>query len=345
MNEGCNEAYTQAGVDVTAGYESNKLIKPLIEQTKTAGVLNHLNDFGGFFKLSKNFDQPVLVSSTDGVGTKIKIASVLNKHDSIGIDCVAMCVNDIVCSGATPLFFLDYIACGKNIPEKIKKIVEGVANGCKQSNIALIGGETAEHPNIMADDEYDLAGFCVGIVEQSKILPKPNQKAGDVLIALPSNGVHSNGFSLIRKIFDPQTTNFENDFEGSLQKNLGQTLLEPTKIYVKPIMNLIKEIEVKGICHITGGGFFENIPRILNKNLDAIVEKNRIKTPKIFEIIANQGNISQQNMFSTFNMGVGMICITSKQNSQNAIQILQNSNIDAYEIGWLEHGSKKIIIK
>lgn len=338
MKNSCNESYKNAGVDVTAGYKSNRLIKSLIEKTRTAGVLTHMNNFGGFFELSSTFKNPVLVSGTDGVGTKVEIAKKLNKHNTIGIDCVAMCVNDIICSGATPLFFLDYIACGKNEPEKIREIVDGIATGCKESNIALIGGETAEHPKIMKNDDYDLAGFCVGIVDKNEILPKPNEQVGDLIVALASSGVHSNGFSLIRKIFNSEKTNFKNRF-SILEKNLGETLLTPTKIYVKPILSLLKKVEIKAICHITGGGFFENVPRILSKTLDAIIFEKKIETPQIFKLIAEQGSISKQNMFSTFNMGVGMICIINKTDLAKTISILNDFNIHAYAIGELVKGS------
>lgn len=344
MKQGSNNSYKNSGVDVEAGYESNKLIAPLIEQTKIPGVLNHINNFAGFFELNSNFKNPVLVSGTDGVGTKIKLAQILNKHNTIGIDCVAMCANDVVCSGAKPLFFLDYIACGKNQPKKIQQIVSGVAEGCKKSNMALIGGETAEHPKIMAEDDYDLAGFCVGMVEKTKILPKQNEQAGDLLIAIASSGVHSNGFSLVRKIFNPETTDFNSKF-NFLEKSLGETLLEPTVIYVQPILNLLEQIEVKAICHITGGGFFENIPRILQKNLDATIFENEIKTPKIFNLISSKGNISKKEMFSTFNMGVGMVCIVSKNVAKLAVSILNSTGVLANIIGELTSGTGQIKFK
>ncbi len=344
MNENFNnESYKNAGVDIHAGYKSNKLIQPLIEKTKTAGVFNHINNFSGFFSISNlNFKKPILVSSTDGVGTKIKIASILNKHNTIGIDCVAMCVNDIICSGATPLFFLDYISSGKNIPEKTKTIVEGIAKGCILSKIALIGGETAEHPKIMNADDYDLAGFCVGVVEEANILPKNIEKEGDVLIALPSSGVHSNGFSLIRHIF--KETDYNKNF-GILEKSLGETLLEPTTIYVEAILNLIKNINIKAICHITGGGFFENIPRILQKNLNAVIFKNKINTPPIFDLISKVGNVPSQHMFNTFNMGVGMICIVDRADVDDVHNILNNFKINSYEIGTLVNGNGTLEIK
>lgn len=343
MKKSCNESYKKAGVDVDAGYESNRLIKPLIESTRIKGVLSHVNDFGGFFELTSKFNEPVLVSGTDGVGTKIKIAEILNDHTTIGIDCVAMCVNDVVCSGAKPLFFLDYLACGKNVPKKIEQIVSGVANGCKQANMALIGGETAEHPQIMLENEYDLAGFCVGVVEKSKILPSSSLKAGNVLIAMPSSGVHSNGFSLIRRIFDVDVVNFSSNF-GVLNESLGEALLTPTFIYVKPVLNLLKSVEIKAICHITGGGFFENIPRILPKNLNALVFENRVQIPAIFDLISSYGKLSKREMFSTFNMGVGMICVVSELDVLKSIEILQGLGVNAYVLGELVEGQGKLEI-
>ena len=341
MKQSNNNSYKNSGVDVEAGYESNKLIAPLIEQTKIPGVLKHLNNFAGFFELNSSFKNPVLVSGTDGVGTKLKIAQVLNKHSTIGVDCVAMCANDVVCSGAKPLFFLDYIACGKNQPEKTQQIVSGIADGCLKTKMALIGGETAEHPKIMAEDDYDLAGFCVGLVEKSNILPKQTEQVGDLLIGLASSGVHSNGFSLIRQIFNPETTDFDSNC-SILEKSLGETLLEPTEIYVQPILSLLNQVEVKAICHITGGGFFENIPRILQKNLNAVIYEKEIKTPKIFDLISSKGNISKQEMFSTFNMGVGMVCVIDKNHAHKAISTLNSSGVLAYTIGELIAGTGQI---
>ncbi len=336
--------YKKSGVDVKRGYEAIKLIKPLVNKTKTEGVLGEIGNFGGFFQPNfQNFKDPILVSSTDGVGTKIKIAIKTKKHSTIGIDCVAMCANDIICSGAKPLFFLDYISCGKTYPEKIKTIISGVVEGCLDSEMALIGGETAEHPKLMKEDEYDIAGFCVGIVEKEKILPKKNLKPNDVLIALPSSGLHSNGFSLVREIFDIDNINLKDNFQ-ILEKSLEDTLLEPTKIYVKPIMELLKKVEIKALCHITGGGFFENIPRILPENLTATIYKNKLKIHNIFKLIMQKGNIKEENMFEIFNMGVGLIAVTSQEEEKVAIEVLNKNNIKAYTIGRLDQNDKKLSI-
>lgn len=339
-----SNSYKKAGVDVTAGYKSVELMKSHISKTNIPGVFSDIGGFGGMFApdLSK-MSQPVFVSGTDGVGTKIKIAMLLNKHDTIGIDCVAMCVNDIVCSGAKPLFFLDYIACGKNYPEKIATIVSGIAEGCVQSGCALIGGETAEHPGMMPEDDYDLAGFAVGVVDKNKIISNQSQKPGDVLIALPSSGVHSNGFSLVRKVFDIENADLDNNF-GMLEKSLGETLIEPTIVYVKPILSLLNQLDVKSICHITGGGFYENIPRTLPENVNAKIFSSDLIVPSIFNLIMEKGKISKRDMFNTFNMGVGMTCTVSKNDADKAIEILKSEGISAYVVGELQSGDKGVEI-
>lgn len=337
-------SYKEAGVDIYAGYRSVELIKKYISKTKTPGALGEIGGFGGMFApdLSK-ISNPVFVSGTDGVGTKIKIAMLLNKHNTIGIDCVAMCVNDIICSGAKPLFFLDYIACGKNYPEKIAEIVSGIAEGCVQAGAALIGGETAEHPGLMAESDYDLAGFAVGVVDKNKIISKKSQQSGDILIALPSSGVHSNGFSLVRKVFDVENSDLESNF-GILEKSLGETLLEPTRIYVRPILALLEKVNVKSVCHITGGGFYENIPRSLSENLCAKIFSSSLKIPSIFELIMDKGKISKKDMFSTFNMGVGMMCAVSRDEADKAVEILKANQVDAYVVGELQQGEKDVEI-
>ena len=345
MKKNENE-YKQSGVDVNAGYESVKLIKPLIEKTKTKGVLGNIGGFSGLFEPNlKDYKSPILVSSTDGVGTKIKIATKLKIHNTIGIDCVAMCVNDIICSGAKPLFFLDYIACGKNNPLKIKEIVSGIAKGCMESEMALVGGETAEHPKILEEEDYDLAGFVVGIVEKEKILPTKEIKAKDKIIALPSSGLHSNGFSLVREIFkkEIETSNLEDNFE-ILQKSLKEELLMPTTIYVKPINSLLKKVNVKALCHITGGGFYENIPRILPENLTAVINKKDLKIHNIFKLIMQKGNIKENNMFEIFNMGVGMVLIISPEDETKTIKILNENNVKSYKIGEIGEESEKVKI-
>ncbi len=337
-------SYKEAGVDIYAGYRSVELIKKYILKTKTPGAVGEIGGFGGMFApdLSK-ISNPVFVSGTDGVGTKIKIAMILNKHNTIGIDCVAMCVNDIICSGAKPLFFLDYIACGKNYPEKIAEIVSGIAEGCVQAGAALIGGETAEHPGLMYENDYDLAGFAVGVVDKNKIISKKSQQPGDVLIALPSSGVHSNGFSLVRKVFDVENSDLESDF-GVLAKSLGETLLKPTRIYVGPVLALLEKVNVKSVCHITGGGFYENIPRSLSENLCAKIFSSGLKIPRIFELIMDKGKISKKDMFSTFNMGVGMMCAVSRDEADKAIEILKANQVDAYVAGELQRGEKGVEI-
>ena len=333
-----SEAYAQAGVDITAGYTAVELMKEHIAKTVTSGVCSAIGGFGGLFELPAGYEQPVLVSGTDGVGTKLKLAFLLDKHDTIGIDCVAMCVNDIICAGAKPLFFLDYIACGKNYPEKIAQIVSGVAEGCVQSGAALIGGETAEMPGFYPLEEYDLAGFSVGIVEKKKIIDNSTMQVGDKLIALPSSGVHSNGFSLVRKVFDVEHCDLQAPVEALGGAGLGETLLAPTKIYVKPVLALLEAVEVKAISHITGGGFYENIPRSLPAGKCARIQKDALKVLPIFEYIAAVGNISRRDMFNTFNMGVGMVVCVSAAQEESALAILRANGEEAYTIGEIVNG-------
>ncbi len=315
-----SESYKAAGVDITAGYTAVELMKEHIKKTVTNGVVSGIGGFGGLFELDMTgITKPVLVSGTDGVGTKLKLAFIMDKHDTVGIDCVAMCVNDIICCGAKPLFFLDYIACGKNVPEKIASIVEGVADGCVQSNAALIGGETAEMPGFYSIDEYDLAGFSVGVVDKNKIVDNSEIKSGDIIIALPSSGVHSNGFSLVRRVFDVENNDIKAPVDYLNGKSIGETLLTPTKIYVKPMQKLFETIKVKGVSHITGGGFYENIPRSIPKGLGAKIEKSQVKVLPIFELIQRVGNIPERDMFNTFNMGVGLSVIVNKIDEDIAI--------------------------
>lgn len=336
MKNSKSESYAAAGVDITAGYKAVELMKKHIARTKNEGCLDDVGGFGGCFGLPiAGMEEPVLVSGTDGCGTKVKMAILMDKHDTIGIDAVAMCVNDIICCGAKPLFFLDYIACGKNIPEKIASIVGGVAEGCVQSGAALIGGETAEHPGLMPVDEYDLAGFAVGIVDKKKILDNTKMADGDVVIALASSGVHSNGFSLVRKVFDidnnPDSLYVPCEALGGA--SIAETLLTPTRIYVKSILALIEKVNVKGISHITGGGFYENIPRSIPKGLTAKINKSAVKVLPIFELIQKTGNIPERDMFNTYNMGVGMSVIVSKEEADKALEILKANGEDAYIIG------------
>ena len=346
MNNSKSDIYAKAGVDITAGYKSVELIKKHIAKTNIKGVISSIGGFGGLFELDlKGIKKPVLVSGTDGVGTKLKIAFLMNKHDTIGIDCVAMCVNDIICVGAKPLIFLDYIACGKNYPEKISEIVKGISKGCVQSNCALIGGETAEMPDFYAIDEYDLAGYSTGIVDKSKIINNSLIKKGDIIIALSSSGIHSNGFSLVRKILNIDNSNINNVVKELGKKSIGEILLTPTKIYVKPILKLLKKIKVKGISHITGGGFYENIPRCIPNGLCAEIEKNKIKILPIFKYIQKIGNIEERDMFNTFNMGVGMCIIVSKKDAEKTIEILNSCKEDAYIIGKIIENKEKIIFK
>ncbi|MCQ2450393.1 MAG: phosphoribosylformylglycinamidine cyclo-ligase [Clostridia bacterium] len=338
-------AYADAGVDITAGYKSVELMKKHIASTKTPGVCSDIGGFGGLFSLDlKDIKNPILVSGTDGVGTKLKIAFLMDKHDTVGIDCVAMCVNDIICGGAKPLFFLDYIACGKNVPERIADIVKGVCDGCVQAGAALIGGETAEMPGFYPENEYDLAGYSTGIVDKDKIIDNKTMTEGDVIIALPSSGVHSNGFSLVRKVFDVENCDLKKPLSELGGKSLGETLLTPTKIYVKPVLALLEKINVKGISHITGGGFYENIPRSIPEGLCAVIDKKSVKVLPIFELIAKEGNITERDMFNTFNMGVGMSIVVDKSDVDTALAILKESGEDPYVIGKIEKADERIKI-
>lgn len=339
-----SDSYKAAGVDVTAGYKSVELMKEHVARTMTKGVLSGIGGFGGLFEVdTTGMKKPVLVSGTDGVGTKLKIAMLLNKHDTIGIDCVAMCVNDIICCGAKPQFFLDYIAIGKNYPEKVAEIVKGVAEGCIQSECALVGGETAEHPGMMPEDDYDLAGFAVGVVDKEKILDPNTQKAGDVMIAIQSSGVHSNGFSLVRKVFDINEETVQKYYE-EIGGTLGEVLLTPTRIYVKAILSLIENVKVKSISHITGGGFYENIPRSLPKGLSASIKRSDVKVLPIFDLIAKTGNIPERDMFNTFNMGVGMTVVVAKEDAEKAVEVLKAAGENAYILGELVEGDEGVII-
>lgn len=339
-----SESYKEAGVDVTAGYQAVELMKEHVARTATSGVVSGIGGFGGLFAPGfAGMEEPVLVSGTDGVGTKLKLAFLLDKHDTIGIDCVAMCVNDIVCCGAKPLFFLDYIATGKNIPEKTAKIVSGIADGCVQSGCALIGGETAEHPGMMPEDEYDLAGFSVGIVDKKKIIDGSGLKAGDVLVGIASSGVHSNGFSLVRKVFGIDEKTIHQTF-CELDHPLGETLLTPTKIYVKSLLALIESVNVKAVSHITGGGFYENIPRMLKDGLTAKIEKWSVPVLPIFDVIQKTGSIPERDMFNTFNMGVGMVAAVAKEDADKAIDILHAQGEKACVIGEVVEGSDGVII-
>ena len=344
-NNSKSEAYAAAGVDITAGYKSVELMKAHIARTRNAGCLDDVGGFGGCFGLPTGYEEPVLVSGTDGCGTKVKLAILMDKHDTIGIDAVAMCVNDIICCGAKPLFFLDYIACGKNIPEKIASIVSGVCEGCVQSGAALIGGETAEHPGMMPVEDYDLAGFAVGIVDKKKILDNNAVSAGDVVIALPSSGVHSNGFSLVRKVFDIENCDLTAYKEELGGKTLGETLLTPTKIYVKPVLALIDEVNVHAISHITGGGFYENIPRSLPKGYSVKVDKSALKILPIFDLIQKVGGISERDMFNTYNMGVGMSIVVAREDAEKAIEVLKANGEDAYIIGSVIESDEGVIIE
>ncbi len=340
-----SESYKNAGVDVEAGYEAVRLMKADVKKTYIKGVLGDIGGFGGLFGLDKSeYDEPVLVSGTDGVGTKIKIAFLTDKHDTVGQDCVAMCVNDIVCSGAKPLFFLDYIAIGKNYPEKVAAIVRGVADGCVKSGCALIGGETAEHPGLMPEDEYDLAGFSVGIVDKKKIIDGSRLESGDALIGIASSGVHSNGFSLVRKVFNITEENAEalKEYNAELGASVLDTLLTPTRIYVKPVLKLIEECDVKAISHITGGGFYENIPRMLKDGTKAVIRKDSFEILPIFKLIAKTGNIPERDMFNTFNMGIGMIAAVPANQAEAAVKVLTDMGEKAYVIGTVEAGDKGI---
>ena len=334
MESSFSESYKAAGVDITAGYKSVELMKQHIKRTLNDGCVSDIGGFGGLFQPQlAGMKNPVLVSGTDGVGTKLKIAMLLDKHDTIGVDCVAMCVNDVICCGAKPLFFLDYIACGKNIPEKIAEIVGGVAEGCVQAGCALIGGETAEHPGMMAEDDYDLAGFTVGIVDRDKVFDNKTVKSGDAIIALPSTGVHSNGFSLVRKVFS-----------DTLGKTVGEALLTPTKIYVKPVLALAEQVDIKAVSHITGGGFYENIPRSIPEGFTAKIDRSALRILPIFELLQKTGNIPERDMFNTYNMGVGMSLVVAADKADEALRILKAEGEDAYLIGEIAEGDTGVVI-
>jgi len=338
-------AYAEAGVDITAGYKSVELIKKHIAATKTPGAYSDIGGFGGMFALDlSGIKNPILVSGTDGVGTKLRLAFLMDKHDTVGIDCVAMCVNDIICGGAKPLYFLDYIACGKNIPERISDIVKGVCDGCIEAGAALIGGETAEMPGFYPVDEYDLAGYCTGIVDRDKIIDNKTMAEGDIVIALASGGIHSNGFSLVRKVFDVENCNLNQVIPECDGKTLGEVLLTPTKIYVKPVLALLDKVKVKGISHITGGGFYENIPRSIPNGLCAVIDKKSVKVLPVFDLIAKTGNITERDMFNTFNMGVGMSIVVSKNDVDTALAVLKENGEDAYVIGRIEKADERIKI-
>ena len=346
MEKSYSESYAAAGVDITAGYRSVELMKQYVARTMNEHCIGGLGGFGGLFELDcTGMEHPVLISGTDGVGTKLRIAMLLDKHDTIGIDCVAMCVNDVICAGAKPLVFLDYIACGKNIPEKIAEIVKGVAEGCVQAGCSLVGGETAEHPGMMPEDEYDLAGFTVGVVDKAKILDNSTMQPGDVIIALPSTGVHSNGFSLVRKIFDIDNNPdvLKKTFDG-MDKPLGEALLAPTKIYVKPVLAVMDEITVKGVSHITGGGFYENIPRCIPDGLCAKIEKKALRIPPIFPLLSRMGGISERDMFNTFNMGTGMVLVAAKDSADKALAALHSLGQEAGVIGEIVSGEEKVAL-
>lgn len=340
-----SKAYADAGVDITAGYRAVELMKKHIASTVTPGVCSDVGGFGGLFALDvEGIKKPALVSGTDGVGTKLKLAFLMDKHDTVGIDCVAMCVNDVICCGAKPLFFLDYIACGKNVPERIADIVKGVCDGCVQSGAALIGGETAEMPGFYPENEYDLAGYCTGIVDLKKVIDNKTMREGDVIIALPSSGVHSNGFSLVRKVFDIENADIKKPLSELGGKSLGETLLTPTKIYVKPVLELLGKVTVKGISHITGGGFYENIPRSIPDGFGAEINKADVRILPIFDLIAKTGNISERDMFNTFNMGVGMSIVVSKEDADEALSVLKKCGEDAYVMGKIVRSDEKVIL-
>ena len=345
MNNSRSESYAAAGVDITAGYKAVELMKQHIARTITAGAASDIGGFGGLFEMDlTGISKPVLCSGTDGVGTKLKLAFIMDKHDTVGIDCVAMCVNDIICCGAKPLFFLDYIACGKNVPERIAEIVSGVAEGCVQSGASLIGGETAEMPGFYPVDEYDLAGFAVGVVDKDKVLNNKTIKEGDVIIALPSSGVHSNGFSLVRKVFDVENADIKSPCAELGGKSIGETLLTPTKIYVKPMLALFEEVTVKAVSHITGGGFYENIPRSIPDGFTAKIDKSSVKVLPIFDLIAKRGNIPERDMYNTYNMGVGMSIVVDKADADKALEVLKANGEDAYIIGEIVKGEESVVL-
>ena len=344
MEKSFSESYKEAGVDITAGYRAVELMKKHVARTMPDGKAD-IGGFGGLFPLDMTgMKEPVLVSGTDGVGTKLRIAQLLDKHDTIGIDCVAMCVNDIICCGAKPLLFLDYIACGRNVPERIAEIVGGVAEGCVQAGCALVGGETAEHPGTMAEDDYDLAGFSVGIVDKSKVIDNSKMQAGDVMIALPSSGVHSNGFSLVRKVFDVEHCDLKAPVEELDGASLGETLLAPTRIYVKPVLAVMKKVALKGISHITGGGFYENMPRSIPKGLGVKIEKSAVRVPPVFPLIRKRGNISEHDMFNTFNMGVGMSVVVAKEDAERAVELFKANGEDAYILGTIVESEDGVLL-
>ena len=345
MKNSQSKSYAEAGVDITAGYKAVELMKSHIARTLTSGVCSDVGGFGGRFELDTNgMERPTLVSGTDGVGTKLKLAFLMDKHDTVGIDCVAMCVNDIICCGAKPLFFLDYIACGKNVPERIAQIVAGVAEGCVQSGAALIGGETAEMPGFYPADEYDLAGFSVGIVDKTKIPDNKSMCEGDAVIALPSSGVHSNGFSLVRKVFDVENCDLTSPLDELCGKSLGEALLTPTKIYVKPMLALFEAVKVKGVSHITGGGFYENIPRSIPDGLGAEIKKADVRTLPIFDLIAKAGDIPERDMYNTFNMGVGMSAVVAAEDAEKAVETLKANGVDAYILGKIIKSTDKVVL-
>ena len=342
LNNSRSEAYAAAGVDITAGYEGVKLMQQHVARTQIPGVVSGIGGFGGLFAPDlTGMTEPVLVSGTDGVGTKQRIAQLLDKHDTVGIDCVAMCVNDIICCGAKPLFFLDYIAIGKNVPEKVATLVSGVAEGCVQAGCALIGGETAEHPGTMAPQDYDLAGFSVGIVDKSKLLDQNRMQAGDIILALPASGIHSNGYSLVRKVFDVERADLH-AYSDELGTTIGEALLTPTRIYVKPVLRCLEAADVRGVSHITGGGFYENLPRCLPEGLTANIETAAIQTPPIFTMLQRLGGISQRDMFNTYNMGVGMALIVAKTDADKAVAALKAEGCDAYAMGEIVPGEERV---
>ncbi len=346
MSNSYSESYKAAGVDITAGYKAVELMKAHIAKTVTEGAISGIGDFGGLFALDlKGITEPVLVGGTDGVGTKLKMAFLLDKHDTVGIDCVAMCVNDIICAGAKPLFFLDYIALGKNVPEKVADIVKGVADGCVMAGAALIGGETAEMPGFYPVDEYDLAGFSVGVADKSKILDKSQMKEGDVVIGIPSSGVHSNGFSLVRRVFDVENCDLKTPREDLGGKSLGEALIAPTKIYVKPMLALFDALTVKSVCHVTGGGFYENVPRAIPDGLCAKIYKDKLPKLPIFDLIQKTGNIPERDMYNTFNMGVGMVFVVNPEDADKALEILAGmGEKDARVIGEIIKDADKVVL-
>ena len=344
MEKSFSESYKAAGVDVTAGYKGVELMKKAVQATYTNAVISDIGGFGGLYAPQiKGMEEPILVSGTDGVGTKLKLAFLMDKHDTIGEDCVAMCANDVICKGASPMFFLDYMALGKNIPEKVATIVAGVAEGCKKAKCSLIGGETAEMPGFYPVDEYDLAGFCVGIVDKKKIINNKTIEIGDKVIGLKSSGVHSNGFSLVRKVFEVNKENL-NEYVESLGCTVGEALLKPTKIYVKPILKLIEQVKVKGISHITGGGFYENMPRMLREGVALKIDKNSYEVPPIFKLIAERGNIPERDMYNTFNMGVGMSAVVAAEDAEKAVETLKANGVDAYILGKIIKSTDKVVL-